>query len=89
LKLGPDFYPSPLLSGDKNVTGALVFVAYGLTLTNPKRNDLAGIDVKGKIVVLMEGPPKNIEKNSWKKVKAQFQVIQKFDCAGSCGSDHD
>lgn len=85
LKLGPDFYPSPLLSGDKNLSGALVFVAYGLTLTNPKRNDLEGIDVKGKIVLLMEGPPKNIEKNSWKKVKAQFQVIQNLIAKGAAG----
>lgn len=85
LKLGPDFYVSPLLSSDKNVSGALVFVAYGLTLTNPKRNDLEGIDVKGKIVVLMEGPPKNIEKNSWKKVKAQYQVIQNLLAQGAAG----
>ena len=85
LKLGPDFYFGPLLNSDKNLSGALVFVAYGLTLTNPKRNDLAGIDVKGKIVVLMEGPPKNIEKNSWKKVKAHYQVIQNLIALGAAG----
>ena len=85
LKLGPDFYVSPLVSTDKNVSGALVFVAYGLTLETPKRNDLQGVDVKGKIVVLMEGPPKNIEKNSWKKVKAQYQVISNLIAQGAAG----
>ena len=85
LKLGSEFYLSPPLSGDKNVSGGLVFVAYGLTLENPKRDDLAGIDVRGKLVVLMEGPPRNIEKNSWKKVRAQFQVIQNLIVKGAAG----
>ena len=85
LKLGPDFYVSPLVSNDKNVSGALVFVAYGLTMDTPKRNDLLGVDVKGKIIVLMEGPPRNIEKNSWKKVKAQYQVINNLIAQGAAG----
>jgi len=32
--------------------------------------------VSGKVVVLLEGPPKNIDKNSWKKVHAQVEVMK-------------
>ncbi len=76
LKLGTDFYVSPPYSGEKSVNGGLVFVAYGLMLETPKRRDLAGLDVSGKVVVLLEGPPKNIDKNSWKKVHAQVEVMK-------------
>jgi hypothetical protein len=85
LKLGPDFYVSPPLTGEKSVGGQLVYVAYGLTLNTPKRNDLAGIDVSGKIVVLLEGPPKNINKESWKKVHAQIDVIRNLMALGAAG----
>jgi hypothetical protein len=76
LKLGPEFIVTPPYTGEKTVSGGLVYIAYGLTLNNPKRNDLAGIDVKGKVVVLLEGPPKNISKDSWKKVHAQMDVMR-------------
>jgi hypothetical protein len=76
LAMGPDFFLIPPYTGDKSVGGELVFVAYGLTIPNPRRNDLAGVDVNGKAVVLLEGPPKLVSKESWKKVRAQFEVIQ-------------
>ena len=68
LQQGPDFIVTPPYTGEKTVAGPLVFIAYGLTLNTPKRSDLAGIDVKGKIVVLLQGPPKIITKESWKAV---------------------
>jgi Zn-dependent M28 family amino/carboxypeptidase len=76
LKLGRDFIVTPPYNGDRNVTGDLIFVAYGLTSTTPRRNDLAGIDVKGKIIVLLKGPPKIVNKESWKKAKAQLSVLR-------------
>lgn len=76
LKLGPDFIVTPPYTGEKSVGGGLVFVAYGLTTDTPKRNDLVGIDVSGKVVVLLEGPPKIVSKDSWKKIHAQIDVIK-------------
>jgi len=76
LQQGPDFIVTPPYTGEKTVAGPLVFIAYGLTLNTPKRSDLAGIDVKGKIVVLLQGPPKIITKESWKAVHAQIDVIR-------------
>jgi len=76
LKLGPDFIITPPYSGDENVTGKLVFVGYGVALPFLKRNDLAGLDLKGKIVVLRVGPPPEINKEQWKKASAQINVMR-------------
>lgn len=74
-KSGTDFFVSPPYSGDENVKGNLVFVAYGLAAPFLKRNDFAGIDVRGKIVLLRDGPPPEISKDQWKKAHAQSSVM--------------
>ena len=83
--LGNDYVVTPPYSGDKSVSGQLVFVAYGLISNVPKRDDLAGIDVKGKIVVMLEGPPKSVDKLSWSKAKAQMTIIQSLVYRGAAG----
>lgn len=85
LKVGSDFFVAPPFSGDKTVSGDLVFIAYGLVSSVPKRNDLAGIDVKGKIVVMLEGPPKSVDKASWKKAEAQINVLRTLVRQGAAG----
>ena len=75
LKPGTDFFVSPPYSGDENVKGNLVFIAYGLAAPFLKRNDFNGIDVRGKIVLLRSGPPPEISKDSWKKAHAQSSVL--------------
>ena len=84
-QLGRDFYVSPALSEDKNVSGELVFVAYGLTSSQPKRNDLAGVNIAGKIVVLLQGPPKIVSKESWRTAKAQLGIMQYLVREGAAG----
>jgi len=76
LKLGSDYFLSPVPSGDKSASGEMIFVAYGLTSSVPKRNDLAGINVNGKLVVMLEGPPKIVSKKSWKTAKAQVSILR-------------
>lgn len=83
LKLGRDYYLSPVPSGDKSVSGDLVFVAYGLTSIKPRRNDLAGIDVRGKIVVMLDGPPKMVDKESWKAAKAGLNILRQLIGGGT------
>ena len=85
LKLGSDFVVTPPLSGDKSASGNLVFVAYGLTSTSPKRNDLAGIDVSGKIIVMLEGPPKSVDKGQWEKAHAGIGILQRLVAGGASG----
>lgn len=42
------------------VEAPLVFAGYGLQVPESKHDDLAGLDLKGKIVVLLTGAPANI-----------------------------
>jgi hypothetical protein len=60
LKYGADIfvYPDPV---HKTVTssGQLVFAGYGITDKPLNYDDYAGIDVKGKIVVIVRGAPKS------------------------------
>lgn len=85
LQLGTDFVVTPPYSGNKNVKGNLMFVAYGLTSRVPKRDDLAGIDVRGKIVVMMQGPPAVVDKGSWKKANIQTDIIRSLIGLGAVG----
>lgn len=85
LKLGADFAITPPFSGDKNVSGAMVFIAFGLVHSEIKRNDLAGLNLQGKIVVMLEGPPANVSEDSWKKVQAQIAILRSLIGAGVAG----
>jgi Peptidase family M28 len=76
LKLGPDFFVMPPFSGDENVNANAVFVAYGAAFPAFKRNDLAGLEVRGKVVVLREGPPPEIGKEAWSKAQAQLNIMR-------------
>ena len=85
LKLGSDFVPTPPANGDENASGQMFFIAYGIVAQALKRNDVYGLNLAGKIVVMLEGPPPNVEKNSWKKVRAQFEIIRGLITSGVTG----
>lgn len=74
LKFGTDYFVSPPLSGDKNVNAKMYFVGYGLSVPTLNRNDLGDVDLRGKIVVLRDGPPPEISKENWKKANATLNV---------------
>lgn len=83
LKMGDDFAFVPPMNGDKDVSGRLVFVTYGLRLPSAKRDDLKGLDLRGKVVVLLQGPPNGINKDDWKKAKAGLYVMQTLIAEGA------
>lgn len=70
LKLGTDYGIGSFSISEGSVSGDMVFVAYGIVADSIKRNDLKGINVAGKIVVMLEGPPANIPKKAWEDQKA-------------------
>ncbi|HEX8161883.1 MAG TPA: M28 family peptidase [Pyrinomonadaceae bacterium] len=72
LKMGDDYAPTPPYSGDEDLSGRVVFVGYGVQ--NQTHNDLRNLDVRGKVVVLIEGPPKGVAEAQWKKLKAPFEI---------------
>ena len=54
--LGEDFFPAPL-SASGRVTAPLVFAGYGLTAPDLGYDDYAGIEVSGKIALLLMHEP--------------------------------
>jgi aminopeptidase YwaD len=67
LRLNEEWVPLGL-SGSGKVEGEVVFAGYGITAKDYGYNDYAGIDVKGKIVLVLryEPPPKD-EKSPFQK----------------------
>ena len=76
LKFGSDYFVSPRYSGDENINARMVFVAYGVDVPFLKRKDLAGVDLRGKIAVIHDGPPPEIARAQWDKAQAQGSVIR-------------
>ena len=85
LKLGQDFFITPPYSGDKNVKGDLVFVAYGVSTPFLKRNDVQNLNLRGKVAVVLEGPPPEVKKDSWKQAHAQSIILRGLIARGVAG----
>lgn len=58
--LGDDATFSMRIEPSASVEAPLVFAGYGLQVPESKHDDLAGLDLKGKIVVLLTGAPSGI-----------------------------
>ena len=51
----------PYTSSEVNITSDIVFIGYGVVSEELKRDDLAGLDLKGKVVVLLNGQPAGVD----------------------------
>jgi len=60
LTLGDDVIFNTRIDLAPEVEASLVFVGYGLTVPEKNYDDLAGLDVKGKVVVILSGSPAEI-----------------------------
>ncbi len=60
LVLGEDAVFSMRIAHAPRVEAPLVFIGYGLTIPEAKHDDLAGLELKGKVVVLLTGGPPQI-----------------------------
>lgn len=62
LKYGEDYLPNAQAqAADLTVEAPLVFVGFGVVDPTRGRDDYAGLDVKGKIVVMLTGAPSSIQ----------------------------
>ena len=62
LKYGEDYLPTPQAQAPELTLDApLVFVGFGVVDPTRNRDDYAGLDVKGKIVVMLTGAPSSIQ----------------------------
>jgi peptidase M28-like protein len=60
LVLGEDAIFNTRVDLARSVDAPLVFVGYGLTIPEKNYDDLAGLDLKGKVAVLLAGSPSEI-----------------------------
>jgi Peptidase family M28 len=60
LALGEDAFIGRGVAPAESVEAPLVFAGYGLTVPEMNYDDFAGLDVRGKIVVMLGGGPSNI-----------------------------
>ena len=60
LALGDDAYFSSRVDLAPNVEAPLVFVGYGLKIPEKNHDDLTGMDLRGKVAVLVMGSPADI-----------------------------
>jgi Zn-dependent M28 family amino/carboxypeptidase len=68
LKHGEDFVLLPSFSGDQfDATDGLVLAGFGVVSTELKRDDFAGLDLKGKIIVIFNGQPDGVDAAAWKR----------------------
>ena len=62
LKFGEDYLPSAQAQATEvSVDAPLVFVGFGVVAPEKGRDDYAGLDVKGKIVVVLTGAPSGFQ----------------------------
>lgn len=60
LKLGDDAFFSTRVDLAPSVAAPLVFAGYGLSIPEKNYDDLAGLDLKGKVAVIVSGAPGDI-----------------------------
>ena len=66
LKHGEDYVILPPYTSEVlDVTGGVVFAGYGVVSPQLKRDDLAGLDLKGKVVIILAGQPDGVDAAGW------------------------
>lgn len=80
LKHGEDYVILPPYNSDRaDATGGLVFAGFGVVSPELKRDDLAGLDLKGKVVILLGGQPDGVDAAAWKRVTSpQVRAVNIF-----------
>ena len=57
----------PYTSDQVDVTGDVVFAGFGVVSPELNRDDFAGLDLKGKIVIILGGQPDGVNEAAWKR----------------------
>jgi len=62
----------------RTADGEIVFVGYGLSLANPKRDDFAGLSLQGKVVVVVNGAPAGVDSAKRAELEGQAAISQRL-----------
>lgn len=85
LTLGDDAIFNTRIDLAPEVEAPLVFVGYGLTVPEKNYDDLAGLDVKGKVVVILSGSPAEIPgplASHYQTAAERWKALQKAGAIG-------
>ena len=74
LDYGSDFAFVPQNNGNKEASGDLVFVSYGIQAKQANIDMLAGANLMGKVVIITQGPPPGFPEKDWEKQKASTMI---------------
>lgn len=85
LTLGEDAVINLRINPADAVEAPLVFAGYGLTVPDLNYNDLAGLDLKGKILVVLAGGPSTIPGPLRSHFSYPIERQKFFDQAGAVG----
>jgi Zn-dependent M28 family amino/carboxypeptidase len=86
LVLGEDLILSATSSQAGPVEAGLVFVGYGLTIPEVGHEDLAGLELQGKVlVVLSGGTPPGVQANLAAHAKSREELFKAYVRAGAVG----
>lgn len=83
LTYGSEYAFVPQNNGNKNVSGEMIFVSYGIQSKKAGIDMLEGVNLSGKVVVILEGPPPGFPEKDWKAQKAQMAIMQTVVMAGA------
>jgi hypothetical protein len=80
LKHGDDYVILPPYTSEVlDLTGGVVFAGYGVVSPELKRDDLAGLDLKNKVVIVLAGQPDGVDATAWRRAtSAQFRGLNIF-----------
>ncbi|MEP6621292.1 MAG: M28 family peptidase [bacterium] len=83
LALGTDVMPLVNLGAGvpparRSADGEMVFAGYGVATTKPKRDDLAGLELEGKIVVVVNGAPAGTDSATRTAMEGQSAVSERL-----------
>ena len=85
LKLGEDANLAVRADAAENIESELVFCGYGLSIPEYQFNDLAGLDLKGKIVVYLGGGPSSVPGNLRSHYSTRGERWKALHAAGAIG----
>jgi Zn-dependent M28 family amino/carboxypeptidase len=86
LVLGEDAIFSTRIDLAPEVEAPLVFVGYGLSIPEKNYDDLAGLDLKGKVVVILSGSPADIPgalSAHYQSAAERWKVLRKAGAIGA------
>src|SRR5437763_4052432 len=86
LKLGEDANISMRVEPAQQIEAPLVFVGYGLKIPEANYDDLAGLDLHGKVAVILSGAPPSIPAALASHYQSSEERAKTLQAAGAVGA---